>query len=54
MNFWYIPTENALLNVFLRSLVLFVILVFGFKNTYYNAYWVLVVHDAISLTFMPH
>ena len=54
MNFWFVPTENALLNTFLRSIVMFIFLVFGSKMSYYNAYWVLIVHDAISLTFMPH
>jgi hypothetical protein len=53
MMFWYFPTTNTLLNTFLRSIVFVVILVFGFKWTFYNAYWFAIVHDAISLSLMP-
>jgi hypothetical protein len=52
MDFWYFPTQNALLNVFLRSCVMFAVLVFAFKYSYYNAYWFAIVHDAISLALM--
>ena len=53
MDFWYFPTANTLLNTFLRSCVLFVVLVFGFKKSYYQAYWYAIVHDAISLSLKP-
>ena len=45
----FYPTPNPLINTFLRSLVIVVITVFGFKKTFYSAYWLAVIHDAISL-----
>jgi len=53
MNLLYIPTSNAILNVFLRSIVLILILVFGLKTSIYNAYWGAIIHDAISLLLIP-
>ena len=50
MNILYIPTANPLLNTFIRSMVMFAILVFAFGQTYKNAYWAAIVHDAISLS----
>jgi len=49
MNFWLLPTTNALINTFLRSLVVIAVMILGFKTTWYSAYWGAVVHDAISL-----
>jgi hypothetical protein len=49
MNVWLVPTSNALINTFLRSIVLILTMVFGFKTTFYSAYWGAVIHDAISL-----
>jgi hypothetical protein len=43
------PTANPILNTFLRSVLLILAMVFGFKTTLYTAYWGAVVHDAISL-----
>lgn len=43
------PTTNPILNTFLRSIVLILAMVFGFKTTLYTAYWGAVIHDAISL-----
>jgi hypothetical protein len=43
------PTANPILNTFLRSVLLILSMVFGFKTTLYTAYWGAVVHDAISL-----
>jgi hypothetical protein len=52
MNIWLYPTENAILNTFLRSIVLIVILIAGFQTTWYTAYWGAVIHDAISLVLI--
>ena len=49
MNIFLYPTANALLNTFLRSIVLFLALVFGGGLSYYTAYWAAVAHDAVSL-----
>ena len=43
------PTANLILNTFLRSVLLILAMVFGFKTTLYTAYWGAVIHDAISL-----
>ena len=44
-----LPTANPILNTFLRSILLILTMVFGFKTTIYTAYWGAVIHDAISL-----
>jgi len=49
MNALLLPTANLVLNTFLRSIVLILVMVFGFKTTIYTAYWGAVIHDAISL-----
>ena len=49
MNVWLFPTANAILNTFLRSIVLILVMVFGLKTSIYNAYWGAIVHDTISL-----
>lgn len=49
MNIWLIPTSNPLINTFLRSIVLILLMVFGVGTTWYSAYWGAVVHDTISL-----
>lgn len=49
MNIHLFPTSNVILNIFIRSMVMFVGLVFGGGVSFYNAYWVAVVHDTISL-----
>lgn len=46
------PFSNLLLNTVTRSVVMFVVLIFAFGVSPYNAYWVAVVHDAISLTLI--
>jgi hypothetical protein len=43
------PTANPILNTFLRSIVLILIMVFGLNSSWYYAYWGAIVHDAISL-----
>jgi len=49
MNTLLLPTSNVLLNTFLRSIVLILIMVFGFKSSWYSAYWGAIIHDTISL-----
>jgi len=49
MNVWFFPTSNLLINTFLRSIVLILIMIFGFKTSWYSAYWGAVIHDGISL-----
>ena len=52
MNIWLYPTANAILNTFLRSIVLIVILIAGLQASWYTAYWAAVIHDAISLVLI--
>lgn len=47
--FWLFPTANPVINTLLRSIVLVLGLIYGFGWTLYNAYWVAIVHDIISL-----
>ena len=53
MDLWYFPTQNVLLNVFIRGCVVFAGAVFGLGQSYYNAYWFAIIHDTISLSLMP-
>ena len=46
------PFSNLLVNTVVRSVVMFVILIFVFGVSPYNAYWAAVVHDAITLTLI--
>jgi hypothetical protein len=52
MNIWLFPTANAVLNTFLRSLVLIAAMVVGLQTSWYDAYWGAVIHDAISLVLI--
>jgi hypothetical protein len=52
MDLWLFPTANAVLNTFLRSIVLIAILVLGLQTSWYTAYWGAVIHDAISLVLI--
>ena len=52
MNIWLIPTSNALINTFLRSLVVISFMILGLGTTWYSAYWGAVIHDAISLVLI--
>lgn len=49
MDILFFPLANPLWNTFIRSIVMILILVSGFKVSLYNAYWAAIVHDAISL-----
>jgi hypothetical protein len=49
MNVWFLPTANPVLNTFLRSIVLILIMVFGLNASWYSAYWGAIIHDTISL-----
>jgi len=52
MNVWLFPTTNAILNTFLRSIVLILIMVFGLGTSIYTAYWGAIIHDTISLVMI--
>jgi hypothetical protein len=52
MNIWFLPTSNPLINTFLRSIIVILIMIFGFKTSWYNAYWGAIVHDAVSLVLI--
>jgi len=43
------PTSNVLINTFLRSIIVILVMILGFQTSWYSAYWGAVVHDAISL-----
>ena len=43
------PTSNVLINTFLRSIVVILIMIMGFQTSWYEAYWGAVIHDAVSL-----
>jgi hypothetical protein len=49
MNIFLFPTSNVLINTFLRSLVVILVMLFGLGSSWYEAYWGAVIHDAISL-----
>jgi hypothetical protein len=53
-SFWLFPTVSPVLNILLRSVVLVVGLIFAAGWTFYNAYWVAVIHDVISLVAIRH
>lgn len=48
MDIFLFPTANVLINTFLRSIVVIVVLLFA-GQTWYTAYWGAVIHDAVSL-----
>ena len=52
MDLWFFPTSNPLLNTFLRSIVVILTMIFGFKTSWYSAYWGAIIHDAISLVLI--
>jgi hypothetical protein len=52
MDLWFLPTANPLLNTFLRSIVVILIMIFGFKTRWYSAYWGAIIHDVISLVLI--
>jgi hypothetical protein len=43
------PTSNLLINTFLRSIVVILVMILGLKTSWYSAYWGAVIHDGISL-----
>lgn len=49
MDVLFFPTSNPVWNTFIRALVIMLVLIFGFGWSLYNAYWVAIVHDTISL-----
>jgi hypothetical protein len=44
-----VPTSNVLINTFLRSIIVILVMILGFQTSWYEAYWGAVIHDAISL-----
>jgi len=50
--FWWIPTSNLLINTFIRGFLVLLVSVYGFKTTWYNGYWLAIIHDAISLVLI--
>lgn len=44
-----VPTSNVLINTFLRSIIVILVMILGFQSSWYEAYWGAVIHDAISL-----
>jgi hypothetical protein len=49
MDIFLVPTSNVLINTFLRSIVVILVMIFGFGSSWYEAYWGAVLHDAVSL-----
>jgi hypothetical protein len=43
------PTKNVLINTFLRSIIVILVMILGFQSSWYEAYWGAVIHDAVSL-----
>jgi hypothetical protein len=54
MDLWFFPTSSVLVNTFLRSIVVVLIMVFGFKSSWYSAYWAAIIQDVISLVLIKH
>jgi hypothetical protein len=52
MDIFLFPTSNVLINTFLRSLVVILVMLLGFGTSWYSAYWGAVIHDAISLVIV--
>jgi hypothetical protein len=49
MNILEIPTNNLLINTFIRGFLVLLVSVYAFKKTWYVGYWFAILHDAISL-----
>jgi hypothetical protein len=49
MDLFLVPTQNVLINTFLRSIVVIAVMILGFQTSWYEAYWGAVLHDALSL-----
>ena len=49
VNVFLFPTSNVLINTFLRSIIVILVMIFGFQSSWYEAYWGAVIHDAVSL-----
>ena len=52
MDPFLVPTTNVLINTFLRSIIVILVMILGFGTSWYYAYWGAVVHDAISLVLV--
>jgi hypothetical protein len=49
VNVFLFPTSNVLINTFLRSIIVILVMILGFQSSWYEAYWGAVIHDAVSL-----
>lgn len=49
VDIFLVPTPNVLINTFLRSIVVILVMILGLGTSWYSAYWGAVIHDAISL-----
>jgi hypothetical protein len=52
MNLWLFPFANPILNTVLRGFSVALIAVYAFKTSWYNGYWLAVIHDIISLVLI--
>jgi len=52
MNPLYIPTNNPLINTFIRGFLVLLVSVYGFNKSWYVGYWFAILHDALSLTLI--
>lgn len=52
MDVFLVPTSNVLINTFLRSVIVILVMLLGFKTSWYEAYWGAIIHDAISLVLV--
>jgi len=52
MNPLYLPTNNLLINTFIRGFLVLLVAVYGFNKSWYVGYWFAILHDALSLTLI--
>jgi len=52
MNFWLFPFANPILNTVLRGFSIALLAVYGFQASWYNGYWLAIIHDIISLVLI--
>jgi hypothetical protein len=49
MNFWLFPFANPIINTVLRGFLVALAAVYVGNVSWYNGYWLAIVHDIISL-----
>jgi hypothetical protein len=52
MNLWLFPFDNPILNTVIRGFSIALIAVYAFRTSWYNGYWLAVIHDIISLVLI--